>query len=103
MTTILCTNQLIPGAWIETVIDSQMSDQRLAARMESLTNETLVHFVNLVTEVCSQLTNSWGLVCCCWIDIVDRCLHKSEEMDQGLIIGQVEDIVGFEELIKCTQ
>lgn len=50
-----------------------------------------------------QLTNSGRLIGCCYINVVDCCLHKGEELAQVVIIRQVEQVVGFKEFIKRTQ
>lgn len=71
--------------------------------MYSLTDETFEHFSNLVEELCPKFTNPWRATCCCSINAVDCCLHKCVELDQGLIIGQVENVVRFKQFIKSTQ
>ena len=43
------------------------------------------------------------LICGGYINVEYSGLHKSVEMNQGLIIRQVEHVVGFEKFIESTQ
>lgn len=95
--------ELKPGARIKTVIKSQMRDRGLAGNMHNLTNETLKHLSTLVEDFSMKLTNSGRLICCCYINIENCCLHEGKELAQVLIVRQVEHVVGFKQFVKCTQ
>lgn len=63
-----------------------MRDQGLAESMHSVTNETLKHLSTLVEDFSTKLTNSGRLICCCYINVVNCCLLKDEELAQVLIV-----------------
>ena len=80
-----------------------MSNQGLAGRMYSLTEETLKHGQLLVHQFRPQLTASWRLISCGNINVEDGLLHEGVELGQGLLVGKVEHKVRLEQFIKSAQ